>query len=364
MKFNRNIFKLAGLSLILPFLASCESGGPLFDEEGDCSVKVQFVFKKHRQAIHQISGKETDAFYATVPSVHLFVYDKESGALVFEKIEKTENLKSASELGIGSGTDKNYMQVDLDPGKYKFVAWCGLDDDDQNNAFTLTDGTRAGYSHCKVKLHDATGQPVNQAKYEGLYHGKVETAEVTEKNMGKQVIEVPLTKNTNDITVWVQHTTASFAEGDYTVVYSDANGHMKFEDNDMGSDDTLEYFPHSTTLLTSDSEYNGAEVEAGALIAHLSTSRLMDSHSESAKLEIRDKEGNTVYSIPFIKYLTNMQTATNDNQYYLDCEDTYNCTFYLTGSKEEDGQWLPLQIIINNWAIVPTQSGGMGGDDE
>ena len=345
-------------------MASCESGGPLFDEEGDCSVKVQFVFKKHRQALQQISGKETDAFYATVPSVHLFVYDRESGELVFERVENTENLKSASELKIGSGTDKCYMQVDLNPGKYKFVAWCGLDSDDENNAFHLTDGTRGGYSHCSVKLNGTTGHPLSTEKYDGLYHGKVEEAEVTVKNMGSQVIPVELTKNTNDITVWVQHTTASFAEGDYTVVYTDVNGHMKFEDNSIGNDIMLEYQPHTTTLLTSDSEYNGSTVKSGALIAHLSTSRLMDHNNDKARLEVRDKNGKTVYSIPFIKYLTQMQTFTNDNQYYLDCEDTYNCTFYLTGSTQgEDGLWAPLQIIINNWVMVPEQNGGITGAD-
>ena len=343
------------IPLISVSLSSCESGGPLFDEEGDCSVKVQFVFKKHRQALHQIAGKETDAFYASVSSVHLFIYDQESGELVFDRIENTDNLKSAAELKLGSGSDKCYMQVDLQPGTYKLVAWCGLDDTDNNNAFSLTDATRAGYAHCEVKKDDVTGHPVNHDRYEALYHGKVEKAIISANNISSQVIPVELTKNTNDIAVWVQHTSASFADGDYEVVYTDSNGSMHFEDNSLSSDNLLEYHPHTTSLLTSDSEYNGSQVEAGALIAHLSTSRLMSHHSDDARLEVRDKEGKTVYSIPFIKYLLNMQTLTNDNQYYLDCEDTYNCTFYLTGAKEEDEKWVPLKIIINNWVIVPDQ---------
>lgn len=345
-------------------LGSCESGGPLFDDEGDCTTKVQFIFKKHRQALQQIPGKESDVFYATVPSVHLFVYDKESGQLVLDRYEKTENLYSQSDLNIGSGTDKCLMPIDLPAGKYKIVAWCGLDESDNNNAFSLVNGTKAQYSHALIKTNPMTGHPVNEDKYQGLYHGKVEQVEVTVSSMGSQVIPVELTKNTNDISVWVQHTTATFEDGDYYVVYTDKNGTLKFEDNQLDNDKLLEYHPHTTSILTSDAEYNGAQVKTGALIAHLSTSRLMSNNDDQAKLEVRDKNGKTVYSIPFIKYLKNMQTFTDNHQYYLDCEDTYNCTFYLTGANQSpDGTWMPLQIIINNWVMVPEQNGSITGND-
>lgn len=93
-------------------------------------------------------------------------------------------------------------------------------------------------------------------------------------------------------------------------------------------------------------------METGALVAHLSTSRLLASHKDDARLEVRSKEGDVVFSIPFIKYLLNMQMLSSDDQYYLDCEDTYNCSFYLSG---ENGAWLPSTIIINNWVVVPQQ---------
>lgn len=352
------------LPVVIAGLSSCESGGPLFDDEGDCSVKVQFVYNKHRQALHSINGIGHDAFSNSVSSVHLFIYDAESGDLVYEKKEKAANLKSAAELNIGSTTEKSFLPVDLNPGKYRLVAWCGLDDNDQNNAFELTgDDTKGKFKTMTVKKNSSSGHPVNSEKYEAVYHGKVESVEVT-LNSGGQIIPVELTKDTNDIAVWVQHTTATFADGDYYVVYKDANGTVNFDDNSLADENLLEYHAHTTSLLTSDSEYNGSTVEAGALIAHISTSRLMQHRQDDARIEVRNKAGETVYSLPLIKYLTQMQTFTSDHQYYLDCEDTYNCTFYLTGEKEDPstGAWVPMQIIINNWVIVPPQSGELSGN--
>lgn len=344
-------------ALLFTFLLATTSCDNLvYEDEGDCTPKVQFVFKKHRQALNAIEGRASDVFYSTVGSVHLFVYDAETGELVYDKHEKTENLKSAAELSIGSGADKCFMPVKLPKGKYRLVAWCGLNDDDNNNAFRLNAvDTRTAYSACSVKLDEQTGRPVNAEKYESLYHGCVREVEISVGPEG-QIIPIELTKNTNEIAVWVQHTSQTFAEGDYEVVYTDANGTMKFEDNAVPEGERLEYHPYKTSLLTTTTEYNGAEMETGALVAHISTARLMEAHSNDARLEVRTKEGQTVFSIPFIKYVLQLQTFTNDGQYYLDCEDAYNCSFYLTG---ENGAWMPARIIINNWVVVPEQNSTM-----
>ena len=339
------------LSAILFGATSCDNN-LVYEDEGDCTPRVQFVFKKHRQALQSMEGREHDAFYSVVGSVHLFIYNAETGELVFERIENTDRLKSASELNIGNNSDKCYMSVNIAPGKYRMVAWCGLDENDQNNAFYLNEGdTRAGYAECSVKRSGQTGQPIHTEKYEGLYHGIVREVEIG-YHPNAQIIPMELTKDNNDIAVWVQHTSKTFSEGDYEVVYTDANGTMRFEDNAMASDTPLEYHPYATSLLATDTEYNGDKMKTGALVAHISTSRLMEAHKDDAKIEVRTKDGQTVFSIPFIKYVLELQTFTQNGQYYLDCEDTYNCSFYLTG---ESGTWMPAQIIINNWVKVPDQ---------
>lgn len=341
------------LSMIMLGGATSCDNHLVYEDEGDCTPKVQFVFKKHRQALQAINGRATDAFYSTVGSIHLFIYNIETGELVLDKTEKTQNLKSASELNLGANNDKCYMSIDIAPGKYRIVAWCGLDENNQNNAFSLSKGnTRAPYTECSVKRSEQTGQPLHTEKYESLYHGMVSEVEISYYPNG-QIIPLELTKDNNDIAVWVQHTSQTFAEGDYEVVYTDANGSMRFEDNTVTAGSPLEYRPYATSLLTANTEYNGSEMETGALVAHISTARLMEAHKDDAKIEVRTKEGQTVFSIPFIKYVLQLQTFTNDGQYYLDCEDTYNCSFYLTG---ESDTWMPACIIINNWVVVPEQN--------
>lgn len=362
MKKLKNIFAAITLFSIGIAATSCDNSF-VYEEGEDCFPKVQFIFKKHRQALGQIEGRETDVFYSMVGTVHLFVYDAETGELVYEKAEATDNLQTAAELKLGEGTDRCFMDLDLNPGKYKFVAWCGLDESDNSNAFELVDNTRAGrYTHCRVKKR-TDGHPVNGAKYDALYHGVVNEFEiVVEKAI--QVIPVELTKNTNEISVCVQHTTQSFEEGDYEVVYTDANGELHFENNSITDNSRLEYHPYESSILTAQTEYNGNLAETGALFAHLSTSRLMDANKDDARIEVRDKNGKTVFSVPFIKYVLEMQTfvgragskaSERDYQYYLDCEDTYNCTFYLSGETKEGEMWVPSMIIINNWVKVPDQ---------
>ena len=340
------------LSMLMFGATSCDDNF-IYEQGEDCVPRIRFVFKKHRQALHSVPGREPDAFYSMVGSVHIFVYDVETGELVLEKFENSSNLQSESDLRLGSGQEPCFMPLDIPDGTYRIVAWCGLDETDENNAFFLNENSRgAGYAECSVKYNNS-GHPVNSEKYESLYHGLVKSVEISvSAEKGMQIIPVELTKNTNDIAVWVQHTSKTFEDGEYEVVYTDANGSMHFENNTMNNSNPLEYHAHTTSVLSTSTEFNSSTVETGALVAHISTARLMEGARNDARLEVRSKEGDVVFSIPFVKYVLQMQTLTNDHQYYLDCEDTYKCSFYLTG---ENDQWMPSRIIINNWVVVPPQ---------
>lgn len=329
---------------IMPALTSCDDGF-IYEKEGNCDMRIKFVFEKHRQALQTFDGIGPDAFSKTVKSVHLFVIDSETGELVFDKKENCDNL-----------IDRNTMLVKLDPGTYTFIAWCGFDSFDENNAFELSHfDPHFLKDNCHIKMV-SDYEPIHDEQYDAVYQGTVYDVTITNDNMGQTII-VPVIKDTNDISVWLQHPDITFEDGDYNVVYEDANGVIDFTTNEVTSGDKmLTYRPYSTSILAVDAEYNGEKMKAGALVAHISTSRLLASHAADARLKIVNKDGEEIYGIPFIQYLLEMQTFTNgkdkDYQWYLDCEDTYFCSFYLIGDL---GNWSVYRIIINNWVKVPDQ---------
>ena len=333
------------LSLSAILSASCER---IFEDEGDCSSNwsVRFVYRKNREMLQSLNGVGSDAFASSVASVHLWVFDKK-GDMVFEGRGSGEALAS------GNWT----MPVDLPTGTYDMIAWCGID---SSNAFEMTDAAsllRSGSPeredlNVSVRRTEG-GKAWHDAPYDALFYGRADNVEITEA-VGDNEIEIELVKDVNDIVVWVQHPSAdTFAGGGYTVVFSDANGAMLSDNEICGP--VLEYLPHRVSLLEVDNEFNGETMLSGAMIAHLSTSRLIASRSRDARLEIRNADGETVFSVPIIKYFLEMKSdrfSRFDDQTYLDCEDTYNCSFFLSG---ESGYWTASRIIINSWVKVPDQ---------
>ena len=354
-KIVKSLLIIAVMLGVLPFVSSCTDGF-IYENEGDCRTKVKFEFTKHRQALQTKDGVGPDAFASTVTSVHLFVLDAESGDLVFEKTENADNL-----------IDGCMMPVDLDPGEYTFIAWCGLDSNDENKSFELQHNykSRGGDDKLAIKMASES-EPIHKAKYESVYHGISRNVKLDNNNVGS-VVTVPVIKDTNDINVWIQHPYASLDKGEYYVVYEDANGEINFTDNSIMSEEKrLEYKAYDTQILQTNTQYNGEEMESGAMISHLSVSRLMANHAEDARIVIRNKNGTEVFAMPFIKYVLALQTFTQpgtdkDHQWYLDCEDTYDVSIFFTGY---DQTWGDFRIIVNNWVYVPEQGWEFNGDQD
>ena len=93
--------------MILFLITSCDS--LIYEHEGDCLVSYRLKFR------YDMNLKFADAFAHEVKSVRLYAFNME-GELVWQASEQGEVLAS-----------ENYvMTLDLAPGKYRLVAWCGL----------------------------------------------------------------------------------------------------------------------------------------------------------------------------------------------------------------------------------------------
>ena len=85
-------------------------------------------------------------------------------------------------------------------------------------------------------------------------------------------------------------------------------------------------------------------------LAEFTVNRLFMSNNPTLTVTER-ATGKTVLQIPVRDYallVKGFYHEQMDDQEYLDRQDEYNMTFFLTG----DNKWLSTVIIINDWRIV------------
>ena len=324
--------------------SACDS--MIYDDEGDCDPHyfVRFVF--------DMNMLRTDAFATQVNSVDLYVFNAQTGEFVKHYFEKGEALASG-----------NYrMPLDITPGDYELIAWCGLADN--KNHFTVPQAiTKPSDLICTLtRSYDDTGA-YSDANLHALFHGSVSVNfPATE---GEHVALVKLTKDTNNINLSLQHKAGTLNPDDFEVVMSDNNGLMA-HDNSLMNDEFIEYRPwilrngkvdiqsETTTYADGINDADEESEEANFLIAEISTARLMFNHD--MRINIFDKkQGKVVFSIPLVQWALLLRSANHADmgeQEYLDRQDEYNLMVFLDGHES----WIAMSIYINGWHIINQDS--------
>ncbi len=319
------------------FLTSCENH-VIFDEEGDCSVSYRIKFKYDRNM------KFADAFSKEVSSVALYVFG-EDGLLVHQATESGALL-----------ADENYtMPLELQPGKYDMLAWCGIADGSCYDVPEAVIGvTTKEELTCRINRVGKSGYGVVDKDLAPLFHGELNVELPGEP--GVHVRTISLTKNTNAVRIVLQQLSGEDVDPDmFSFEIQDYNGYMA-HDNTLLQDELLIYKPWSLQAGSADIDadiYHAPETRAtsvGVAVAELTVGRLVD--GERPILVIRNVEKNkVVLSIPLIDYALLVKGYYNramSDQEYLDRQDEYNMTFFL----DESGQWASASIIVNSWRVV------------
>ena len=322
-----------GVAMLAAVLC-CTACDTIFDDEGDCEPHyfVRFVY--------DMNMLRADAFASQVSSVDLYVFDAESGAYVAHLSDKGEALASGSYR----------MPLDLDPGKYDLIAWCGLADN--GGDFTVAEAVaQPGDLTCTMaRSRDEKGAYSNRNLH-ALFHGSL-SVELPDEE-GEHVVTVKLTKDTNNINLSLNHTAGPLDPDRFEVTMTDENGLMDY-DNSLLTDEQIEYRPwslRSGALDVATTRADGEEEGAGFLKAEISTARLMADHD--CRINIVDKqEDKVVFSIPLVQWALMLRSDNHANmgeQEYLDREDEYNLMVFLADSK--DG-WMAMEIYVNGWKLV------------
>lgn len=326
-------------------LAGCS--GLIYDDEGDCApyYKVRFIYDTNL--------KFTDAFAAEVSEVTLYVTDPDTGEILWQRHESGEALASGGYM----------MDVDIEPGTYTLVAWCG---EGHTSSFSVASAAQASNLSCRLEDREtpADGSAGSHVRSQlgRLYHGIAENV-VFEEGQGVHVKNVRLIKDTNDLHIVLQHLSGSDVNHeDFTFTVGAENGLMDWRNN-LCPDEPLTYFAHTAYSGTAGVEvpdYTGGMLRpsrgltsVSAAVAHLSLSRLTE--DSDTKVEIFNSDGEKIVSIPLVDYalLVRGHYRHPDGslltpQEYLDYQDDYSMVFFL----DENGRWVNSHIYINSWRVV------------
>lgn len=317
--------------------ASCER---IYETEGDCDPYYFVEF------IYDMNMEFADAFPAQVNSVKLMVYDAATGNFVKTFEETSEAILS----------EKGYrMPVDLKPGNYDFIAWCGLHNNEGQFVVADPAPTREALK-CRLEARAYDGaQAVSQQELHLLFHGMVVRQNLPDQQ-GEHTVTIRLTRDTNTINLSLtQLGDKGMKPGQFSVCMADTNGWMGYN-NALLTDEPIEYRPYYQIYGSEDFTAGGAsnadDDACNYMRCELSTARLMVDHNPV--IVVTDNEsGKTVFSIPIVKWIRTYRSEASkrlvpDDQEYLDRENEYNVVLYI---ENNHGGWIAAQIEINGWRV-------------
>lgn len=331
-----------GLMFVCLTMVACD--GSIYDYEGDCSITYRVKFR------YDWNMKYADAFAHEVESVTLYVLD-ENGTVVWQRTESGDALAA----------DDYAMTVDVEPGTYDLLAWCGTTD---KGSFVIPDAaTREGLTCTMNREHDAAdGSAFVGDDLDRLFHGYLEQQEFADTE-GVYTITMPLKKDTNNIRIVLAHLSGSAEDlkaSNFDFTITDTNGAMDW-DNSLMDDEKITYHAWHVESGSADFEYETestrTESKYNTVVAELTVPRLMMENRSTARLTVRNTDtGKNVLSIRLIDALLLFKGYYNrpmSDQEYLDRQDEYPLTFFI----DEGYRWTDAAIYINSWKVVYREIG-------
>lgn len=342
MKLNTKLHKtnLRIVAILLSALSLGSCSGLMYDEEGDCDphYKARFIF--------DMNMLYADAFSKEVNSVTLYLLDPATGNIVWQKSERGDRLRE----------DGYLMDLDVAPGSYQLLAWCGEGLDEH---FTISSDA-SHYSHLTCTLNReyesraAGASAVSRKDLKRLYHGKTDV-KVFPEDEGTYIYNVELVKNTNDVNIVLQHLSGEIVKDGFTFTVTDANGSMDW-DNSIMPDEEITYYAWQTMAGTAGIEYPEANdvpviTSMSACVANLTVGRLMADRRNDMRVRIYNPAGEKIVDIPLIQYallVRGRYEQSMTEQEYLDRQDKYDLVFFI----DEGNRWADSYIYINSWMVV------------
>ncbi len=342
---------LLSRSLVLACLSSAfVSCDAIYDDDlPPCTTETRLLFR------YDYNMKYADAFPAEVNSLRIWAFDKQ-GRPVWS------DTRSGAELQ----EKEFYITVPLEPGTYDFVAWCGLDGNEES--FSLLNPSPADISDLSVDMllkggsrADDTPSLFSDAKFSGLYHVLRKDVVISRNPDANETheVELSLTKDTNYIKVLLQNLDGSeMKKDDFSIFITADQAGFSHDNMVKQAPEVFRYEPWlvtsgATSLPEGETSSEGTQTSVSSVLAELSTSRLM-ADARSYLTVVRNSDNQTIIRVPFIQYLLLVKGNYRPmaDQEYLDRQDGYSLTFFI----DKNYNWYSkIGIYINSWHVVPQQ---------
>lgn len=315
--------------------------GLIYQDEGDCDpyYKVRFVYDRNMAF--------ADAFPRQVTAVTLHIVDPATGKIVWQKHESGDALAQPGYM----------MDVDgLAPGTYDLIVWAGQG---HKTHFSVDDADTAEGLHCRLltKTDPTDGSAYHDEDLDPLFHGRLTAQEFTDKQ-GVHVYTVPLTKDTNNIQVVLQHLSGEPVNAEeLTFTITDDNAHMSWDNSIVSDSVRYSHWDLRQAVGSIVSPENGIELSHAAAKAELSMARLVE--GQKPRLTVTRENGDIVFSIPMLdwcrafksQHLNKLVTsgrATMSDQEFFDRQDDWHFAFFL----DDSGRWVDSFIYIEAFKVV------------
>ena len=341
---SKIFFSIATLALV-----SCHN--PVFDDEGDCEVHYYMRF------VYDMNLKWADAFPSEVNSVNLYTFDKE-GLFVKEFLGRGEDLSLPG----------YEIELDLDPGEYQFVAWCGLYNDGKDMESFSVPSPQVGVTTieqltCSLNtLSNSLYSVYSDSMLHFMYHGFLSENLPDSQNGASYYYTMPLVKDTNHVRIILQQLSGeNMSPADFDFSISAVDGILAYDNSILG-DVNVEYLPWNKQVGEAgigkvDTENNtGSLIYVDGVIADITMCRLMADQKDDVRLVISNaKTQETIANVPIIQYALlskeyyeSAYRHSMTDQEFLDREDEYILTFFL----DKNLKWISSVILIQSWRIV------------
>ena len=235
----------------------------------------------------------------------------------------------------------------LDPGRYTFVVRAnGTEETHPMADFAWTKlQTGSSPDDLQGRLPRNDDGVVNH-RLNNLLVGVQET----EISGASSTITINMLKCTNQLRVILMPAQASqsLKSEDFDIRIEGSSGWLAY-DGSIYQSDSVTYHPYVQVLESDPSQSRaGAEIDH-AVVADLSTSRIMDGSNSRLVIYHRTTQSEVLnINLPWFLSLQAIgeHQATWSNQEYLDRQSEFAMTFFIDGST-----WMHTRIIVNGWVL-------------